>query len=88
MCDVTGTSESAEEEQDCAGKSTKLMTEEPKSYGLWAMDIDSPEWKTELRGADRGKWLEAMQCESSSLSELGVYELVERTKDRDVITGK
>jgi hypothetical protein len=61
MCDVKGTSDSAEEERDCAGKGTKLMAEEPKSCVVWTTDVDSPEWKTALRSADREKWLEAMQ---------------------------
>jgi hypothetical protein len=88
LCDVTGTSAQTEEEKDCAGKGTRLMNEETRTCGIWAIDVDSPEWKIALRGDGREKWLEAMQSELNSLTELGVYELVERPKDRDVITGK
>jgi hypothetical protein len=64
------------------------MNKETRTCGIWAIDIDSPEWKSALRGTDRERWLDAMQSELNSLTELGAYELVERPKDRDVITGK
>jgi hypothetical protein len=88
MCVATGTSDRTEEEKDCAGKGTKLMIEETRTCGIWAIDIDSPEWEMALRGTDRERWLDAMQSQLNSLTELGVNELVERPKDRDVITGK
>ena len=54
-------------------------------------DPDAPDWREALESSEREKWLEGANAELTSLQEMGVYELVPRSKvptDRSVLRGK
>jgi hypothetical protein len=55
---------------------------------LWAVDLDNPTFKVAMQGPHRDKWMDAFQCELSSLRELDTYELAPWPKGQHVIRDK
>jgi hypothetical protein len=87
MTNVTSVTDQARE--DCL-EEDRLIQElwNLQDVNLWAIDLDDPTLKVAKNGPNCDRWLEAFQDELNELSELDVYELVERRVNQRVIKGK